>query len=236
MNFATLKGLTIPEGVVTQIADASGRVLWSAVKPVCTVTITDTGSEYAHVTIDGVKYTTPATLEVPVGTTISCFVGDSNETKARAYVEVNGTQVVKGVAEDYDYTVAEDTIIDLGLAYSSDGPYGKIEIFEADKACTLTLGNLDETDYFATEVIYIDKNSTFGGGRSYTLLSGVSMKLSLSAFESGATVSVFLNGQLVFVTTKTNSYEDYYFTLNHDTTIERVENSSTSCYVYITET
>lgn len=28
MNFATLKGLTIPEGVVTQIADASGRVLW----------------------------------------------------------------------------------------------------------------------------------------------------------------------------------------------------------------
>lgn len=32
MNFATLKGLTIPEGVVTQIADESGRVLWSAVK------------------------------------------------------------------------------------------------------------------------------------------------------------------------------------------------------------
>ena len=28
MNFATLKGLTIPEGVVTQITDASGRVLW----------------------------------------------------------------------------------------------------------------------------------------------------------------------------------------------------------------
>ena len=28
MNFAALQGLTIPEGVVTQIADASGRVLW----------------------------------------------------------------------------------------------------------------------------------------------------------------------------------------------------------------
>ena len=28
MNFATLKGLTIPEGNVTQIVDASGRVLW----------------------------------------------------------------------------------------------------------------------------------------------------------------------------------------------------------------
>ena len=28
MNFATLKGLTIPEGVVTQIADTQGNVLW----------------------------------------------------------------------------------------------------------------------------------------------------------------------------------------------------------------
>lgn len=36
MNFATLQGLSIPEGVVTQIADAAGRVIWSAVtnKPV----------------------------------------------------------------------------------------------------------------------------------------------------------------------------------------------------------
>lgn len=30
IDFSTLQGLTIPEGVVTQITDASGRVLWSA--------------------------------------------------------------------------------------------------------------------------------------------------------------------------------------------------------------
>lgn len=30
IDFATLQGLTIPEGVVTQIEDAAGRVLWSA--------------------------------------------------------------------------------------------------------------------------------------------------------------------------------------------------------------
>lgn len=29
INFSTLQGLTIPEGVVTQIADVSGRVLWA---------------------------------------------------------------------------------------------------------------------------------------------------------------------------------------------------------------
>lgn len=32
MNFNTLKSLEIPEGVVTQITNASGSVLWSAVK------------------------------------------------------------------------------------------------------------------------------------------------------------------------------------------------------------
>lgn len=34
IDFSTLQGLTIPEGVVTQITDASGVVLWSAVKEV----------------------------------------------------------------------------------------------------------------------------------------------------------------------------------------------------------
>ena len=33
IDFATLQGLTIPEGVVTQITDAAGNVLWSAEKP-----------------------------------------------------------------------------------------------------------------------------------------------------------------------------------------------------------
>ena len=42
MNFATLKGLTIPEGVVTQIADASGRVLWKSGPSVATVILRPT--------------------------------------------------------------------------------------------------------------------------------------------------------------------------------------------------
>ena len=37
IDFSTLQGLTIPEGVVTQITDASGMVLWSAVKEVGTL-------------------------------------------------------------------------------------------------------------------------------------------------------------------------------------------------------
>lgn len=46
IDFSTLQGLTIPEGVVTQIADASGRVLWKA------------GPVIIQFTVDGVVYTT----------------------------------------------------------------------------------------------------------------------------------------------------------------------------------
>ena len=41
IDFSTLQGLTIPEGVVTEITDASGRVLWCAVK-IITFTIRST--------------------------------------------------------------------------------------------------------------------------------------------------------------------------------------------------
>lgn len=30
IDFATLQGITIPEGVVTQITDASGNILWTS--------------------------------------------------------------------------------------------------------------------------------------------------------------------------------------------------------------
>lgn len=41
INFSTLQGLTIPEGVVTQITDAAGNVLWSS-----TITFTINGDTY----------------------------------------------------------------------------------------------------------------------------------------------------------------------------------------------
>ena len=34
IDFATIKGWEIPEGIVKQVTDASGRVLWCAVKMV----------------------------------------------------------------------------------------------------------------------------------------------------------------------------------------------------------
>ena len=47
INFSTLKKLTIPEGVVKQITDASGRVLWSASKPIVLTVEKVTATTYA---------------------------------------------------------------------------------------------------------------------------------------------------------------------------------------------
>ena len=49
IDFSTLQGLTIPEGVVTQIADASGRVLWKkeTTKPVVLQVAKQTATTYA---------------------------------------------------------------------------------------------------------------------------------------------------------------------------------------------
>ena len=47
MNFATLKSLTIPEGVVTQIADGQGRVLWHRRKYKTEISyLKSTGTQY----------------------------------------------------------------------------------------------------------------------------------------------------------------------------------------------
>ena len=68
MNFANLKGLTIPEGNVTQITDASGRVIWSAVRSVVGTLYLRPSADISIVS--GNKY--PETLEY-------CYQGISEE-------------------------------------------------------------------------------------------------------------------------------------------------------------
>jgi hypothetical protein len=151
MNFATLKGLTIPEGNVTKITDASGRVLWSAVKP-ATVTLTcSDGSSlactYATATINGIYYTGVASyngsviipyggsvpLTVEVGTTIELNVSGSGGAGSRPSIYLNG---VKVSGDTYNYTVTGLVTIDFQTYYNKEiGPsnrqsWGRIYITE----------------------------------------------------------------------------------------------------------
>lgn len=123
IDFSTLQGLTIPEGVVTQIADASGAVLWKKKPAGATVTITVSGPTYygtpGSVIIGGVSYNTPTSVVVPFGTVIVCNAKwlTSQYGAGGGNVVLNGTTVAHRVNEvnptTYEYTVNSDVAIEL---------------------------------------------------------------------------------------------------------------------------
>lgn len=125
MNFATLKGLTIPEGKVTKITDASGRVLWQSGVPVTITSRVDFDWPRALVTInDDTINLTPNDQThpevvmwdglLPIGTELIFTNG------ADTYGEVtihhkNGEITRASIDElmDYAYTVIGKTIISV---------------------------------------------------------------------------------------------------------------------------
>jgi len=128
IDFSTLQGLTIPEGVVTQIADASGRVLWSAVKKL-TVTIDDWSNDsywFMSVSVFDTETgkfvyndweTTGATVQVSSGY-ISVKISSDNrhteDTRASIYVngvEVKGDKLREGDSIVYAHTLTKNTIV-----------------------------------------------------------------------------------------------------------------------------
>lgn len=151
IDFSTLQGLTIPEGVVTHIADASGMVLWSAKKTaIVTITsecvgingdtsrITITSSEAFSPDSSNPNYTTTTwsvepwelpnlTIELPIGSTIECVVSDTKQSN-RCYIVLNGVEVVTGPGT-YLYTVTGNVTVDVADKYSM-GEYGVITITE----------------------------------------------------------------------------------------------------------
>lgn len=138
IDFSTLQGLTIPEGVVTQIADASGRMLWSAVKK-AKVTIVGGNESYCFVRLQGFDssetrlYNT--TLEVPVGTVLYC-TAVSDGGVLTATISVNNTEVEKNTdTVNYKYTVTENTTIYCNYHAVSGYAYGEIDIVEVPEGC-----------------------------------------------------------------------------------------------------
>lgn len=137
MDFSKVKSLIIPEGVVTQIADASGVVLWSA-KRSAMVTITSECNgimgDTSHIKIvsetvnfEAYAYDMPdCTLEVPIGTTIECTV-TRNKGNADSSISLNGTKVL--TEGTYIYTVTGNVAIHVSDRYSM-GEYGVITITE----------------------------------------------------------------------------------------------------------
>lgn len=117
MNFATLKGLAIPEGNVTQITDASGNVLWKKAPSGATITLTTSSAVYEKaITIGGQSYSGNAVITVPLGTVV--------EFRGFTQVVMNNTAVG---GSTYDYTVTGD----IGIHCSGTQPTPYFTVYVA---------------------------------------------------------------------------------------------------------
>lgn len=130
MNFATLQGLTIPEGVVTQITDASGRVLWALQDdvPIVLEVAKITSDTYAgSTTYSGEQFVLldiyPKTASSKVNVTYGGL------TKTLAFSGTNAQQVYfgtfYGVADEVETPASGELIIAGGCVAFAIGVYNK---------------------------------------------------------------------------------------------------------------
>ena len=245
IDFSKLKSLTIPEGVVKQITDASGRVLWSAVKN-AKVTITSTfngmDGDTARITVNSPSPFAPDptnpsnkvtswtvfvydmpnyTIEIPVGSTVECAVSQ-DKANAGCYVSLNGTKVVTNEGT-YIYTVTGNATIDVSDKYSQ-GEFGTITIVEEGYVLVTTQGyTYGLSGYGATAYI---GDTTIGGNNNlkqeFVVPIGTVIKCT-ALYGRGVGGTITLNGTVVakHQTTETNTVETvtYEYTVTGDADI-----------------
>ena len=155
IDFAKVTKLEIPEGIVTKIVNASGLVLWNAVK-MANLTITSfwdgMDGDTARITITSPSPFAPnpnepnnkvtswtayvydlfdqqnRTIKIPVGSTIECYI-TRDKGNADSYIKLNDVNVATGEGT-YIYTVTGDATIDVSEDYIQ-GDFGVISIVGA---------------------------------------------------------------------------------------------------------
>lgn len=230
IDFGTLKSLTIPEGEVTEIKDANGNVLWSAVKPV-TITIEGSGSTYAYVVINGVQYNTATTVEVPIGAVITCVTSHTDGAPNSSIIRVDYRTVAKEEKATYDYTVVSDATIILSAFvpnHMSSNCVGRIEIVDASAplAATVTVARTGVTSGGTVGKVTID-------GYPYATSTSVNVPLGTVVVCSAPWTShnmygsfggrIYLNGTLVADRgSGSGGTTTYEYTVDKDVQIELV--------------
>ena len=241
MNFATLKGLTIPEGVVKQITDASGRVMWTQAPSGVTVSITGNGYTYANVIIDGVIYNTASEIVVPLGTVITCVTQNSNYGGS---IKLNYESVASGKGARYEYTVVSDVTIGLGTEDPSGMgyvTYGTITIVDenAPDVPIVQISNRGSGSGYASVVI---NGVTYSSANTIVVQAGTVITCkAMWAYYSGSYIGggkIMLNGETVASPTSTASSgtTTYEYTVVRSVQIDiesnRMQMSSSSSVTY----
>lgn len=163
MNFATLQGLTIPEGVVKQITDASGRVLWAVRRGTMAVLQVEkiTSDTYAgETTYTGEQFIlldiypkTNGTVRVTYGGLTKTITDTSGAAEPNAQQVFFGT--FNGVADSVT-TPASGRLTIEGDCYSFDvGTFSKSDSFKngiirCDCVTAISdCGNIKKFNYYA---------------------------------------------------------------------------------------
>ena len=211
IDFSTLKGLTIPEGNVKQIADAQGNVLWSAAKPV-TITLKRKSGMYNNpekphgwIVVNGQTYyaeETPTEIPVKTGTTITCC--------KTAGVQVNGQYVSQG-ADDYEYTVSSNAIIEIVSTHVSDTQYlGLIVITEIPEGHALvTITGTGDADYSHVTIDGVK----YTGAATVAVPIGTTIYCYVRSKNDGYADIMLPNNEHIYAETKVGSY--YYAEYNY---------------------
>lgn len=244
MNFATLKGWAIPEGNVVQVADASGRVLWSAVKKV-TVTLKATGNSngYAWTVIDGVRYEGTQEVTVPIGTVITCYAKCDDMVPlfdAPCYIYVNGTRVAETYATDtisHALTVNTDITIKMmtGEGYDDRAAlfeYGAIAIVENGNALAsiATKSGSYASNYY--DYAYLDFTDAYGTSVKVTS-DGYATNLNAGDRIGGNVTFELPAGSVIYCCVKSkNDYVSAYVKVNGTKVLNRSSSNSYGTYAY----
>lgn len=196
MNFATLKGLTIPEGNVTKITDASGRALWNAGPKTVKLNIAGTGTVFCYVQIgDGQPHYGGTTVNVPVGTVLKCVATPDTANPSLpadkiGTVILNGTKVAEGRPAYYEHVITTNTNIALMYIASIPTNYylSNISIIETYgvKLNTVPNGTLtaNATANIGSTVTLTpapDEGYIYGGATVTYTLDGVEQTITLDA-------------------------------------------------------
>lgn len=189
-----------------------------------TVTIMGNGDKYyASVTIDGITYTSATTLEVPVGTVISCYV---NGDEDGAYIKVNNTTVVDvdSRSGSYKFPVTRNITITLFKDYEEEFYeeyyYGEIEITGADDPIATTITVTGTGYLYRCYLAYNRKNYSSAG--TFTAYVGTTLVcVAQSNDEDKQGAGIYLNGTKIGV-----SYYEYAITSDASIALSYSTNSS----------
>lgn len=221
IDFTGVNGIADDYGNVKQISDAQGNVLWSAKPSEATVTITGSGgnANMVWVTINGVDYREATSVNVPIGTVITCNPYGS--------VILNGQTVANGTGVTYNYTVTKNVAINMNWRQGT-GTITITEIPEGHALVNIT-GSGNATYCYAT--INGTKYTT-----ATTLVLPVGTVVTCTAKDKDDDYSaVFLNGQIV-AGRSSNAVYDYSVTRDVEIKLSTSPSASYEQEIFITET